>query len=177
MKLFACLMAVVVCLMSATSAVAGETHPNNSCVPLSGTLYGWFNGSWQSVGDLRVGRSVLHVEMAAVTTIDSTDGGVLRGSEKWTLDFGRHNTVLADTDFVGEHLADAVAPSRVFHVIELGMFTGGTGIFKNAYGSFISSGPFGPSVTLPDSIQSAPDSQMWWIGPIQGTICGLNERR
>jgi hypothetical protein len=46
-------------------------------------------------------------------------------------------------------------------------------MFKGAYGHWVTYGPFGPAVKLPDDIKPAPDATMYWIGHYDGTICGI----
>lgn len=151
------------------------------CEPFSGTLYGWNTGDWHSVGDITIGNKVYHATVLTVNTSFSGDGeDVWQGTETWTFDFGKGNTIQLLTHFVTEHMTDAASESGVFHVIEVGTFANGTGVFKHAYGNLISPGPFGPNVKLPDNIKLPPEAQgvgVWfWIGSSQGMICGMNDR-
>jgi hypothetical protein len=148
------------------------------CQPFSGTFYGWNTGDWHAVANITIGNNVYRATLLAVNTSFTDDGDVWLGTETWTLDFGRGNTIQLMTHFVTQHMNDAVADSGVFHVIELGTFANGTGMFRHTYGSLISPGLFGPNVKLPDNIELPPEAQgAWlWIGPSQGMICGMSDR-
>jgi len=78
---------------------------------------------------------------------------------------------------VTEH-ANVTNPYGIFHITEAGKFANGTGMFKNAYGSLLEGGPFGPNVDASDKIQPTEGATGVWytIAPAQGTICGLNKR-
>jgi hypothetical protein len=152
------------------------------CEPFSGTLYGWNTGDWHAVGDITIGNKVYHATLLVVNTSFIDNGDTWLGSETWTFNFGGGNTIQLMTHFVGEHVSptDAVYQTGIYHVIELGTFTNGTGVFKHAYGNLISPGPFGPGVKLPDNIKLPPEAQgtdVWfWVGPAQGMICGISDR-
>jgi hypothetical protein len=149
------------------------------CEPFSGTFYGGATDTWHAVADITIGNKVYHATILVVNTSSVDDGDILYATETWTLDFGRGNTIQLMTHAVAEHMTDAVAESGVFHVIELGTFANGTGVFKHAYGSLISTGPFGPGVTLPPDITLPPEAagaSWFWVGPSQGMICGMKDR-
>lgn len=146
------------------------------CEPFSGAIYSWYTDTWHAVGDFTVGAKVHHATILIVNTSFFDDGDVDRGTETWTWDFGGGNTIQLMTDFVTEHMTDAVSSSGVFHVIEVGKFANGAGAFKHAYGNLSAPGPFGPNVKLPDKIQPPADASMFYVGLSQGMICGLNDR-
>jgi hypothetical protein len=130
------------------------------------------------VGDFTIGKKVYHATILVASTSFIDDGDTWLGTETWSFDFGRGNTIQLMTHFVTEHMTDAASESGVFHVIELGTFANGTGVFKHAYGSLVAQGPFGPGVTLPPNIELPPEAagaSWFWVGPSQGMICGLDD--
>jgi hypothetical protein len=132
------------------------------------------------MGDFTIGRKVYHatisVESGSLLSGDPTQNEVWTGTETWTFDFGKGNTIQLKTTFVTEHANFVDNTSGIFHVNEVGTFTNGKGIFKHAYGSLVSQGPFGPNVKLPNNIQAPSGSDVWYfINPTQGMICLLND--
>ncbi len=166
-------LSVIVLTIGVLMLMAPTAQAQGQCVPVSGTIYFWYTDTWHGVGDFTIGRKASHPDILSVNTSFFDDGYVWRGTEKWTLDFGKGNTVQLKMRFVAEHVNDAVSSSGVFHITEVGKFFKGTGMFKNAYGSFTVQGPFGPNVKLPAEIQPPPDAQMFSVAPSQGMICGL----
>ena len=166
------ILAIAVLVLTAPPAQAEDQC---QCNPFSGTLYGWNTGDWHAVGDITIGNKVHQATTLVVNTSFVDDGDTWLGTEAWTFNFGGGNTIQLKTHFVTERMTDA---SGVFHVIEVGTFTNGTGVFKHGYGNLISSGPFGPNVKLPDNIKLPPEAQgAWlWVGPVQGMICGMSDR-
>jgi hypothetical protein len=146
-------------------------NAQEKCLPLSGTIYFWYTDTWYGTAEFTIGRDVLHASIVANNT-SFVDGGVMAlGTEYWTLNFGGGNTIHVTTHFTIEHMTDAVSSSGVMHVIEVGRFTKGKGVFQNAYGNLTANGPFGPAVKLPNHIHPAADSVMFAVTPTQGTIC------
>jgi len=160
-------------------ALPAQAQGQCQCEPFSGTFYGGETDTWHAVADITIGNKVYHATILVVNTSFIDDGDIYLGTETWTLDFGKGNTIQVMTHFVTEHMTDAVSDSGVFDVVELGTFANGTGVFKHAYGNLISSGPFGPGVTLPPDITLPPaaaGASWFWIGPAQGMICGMKDR-
>jgi len=153
--------------------LAPSAFAQSECAPVSGTVYGWFTDTWHGTGEFAVGRKVLHMKLLVVNTSFFDDGNLYRGTETWTFDFGKGDTIQAKTQFITEHMTDAASSSGVFHVTEVGQFGNGTGKFYGAYGSLTTTGPFGPSVKVPDNVKVPPDAQMIWYGPYQGMLCGM----
>jgi|SRR5271157_344047 len=176
------LLSVAVLTLAVLILIAPPAQADGQCQcePFSGTLYGWNTGDWHAVGDITIGNKVYHATLLAVNTSFIDDDDTWLGTETWTFDFGKGNTLQLMTHFVTEHMTDAVSAAGVFHVVEVGTITNGTGVFKHAYGNLISPGPFGPGVKLPDNIALPPEAQgpgVWfWVGPAQGMICGMSER-
>ena len=147
------------------------------CEPFSGTIYAGATDTWHMVGDFTIGKKVYHATILVANTSFIDDGDTWLGTETWTWDFGRGNTVQVMTHFVTEHMTDAASDSGVFHVIEQGTFVNGTGIFKHAYGNLLAEGPFGPGVKIPDNVTLPPEAagaSWFWVGPSQGMICSVN---
>ena len=145
--------------------------------PFSGMIYAGLTDTWHSVGDLTIGKKIYHATIVTATTSFIDDGDTWLGTETWTFDFGRGNTIQLMTHFVAEHITDAASEYGVFHVIELGAFANGTGVFKHAHGSLFAEGPFGPGVTIPENITLPPEAagaSWYWVGPSQGMICGVD---
>jgi hypothetical protein len=158
-------------------ALPAQAQGQCQCEPFSGTFYGGLTDTWHAVADITIGNKVYHATDFSVNTSFIDGGDTWLGTETWYVDFGRGNTIQVMTHFVAEHMTDAVFDSGVYHVIELGTFANGTGVFKHAYGSFISTGPFGPLVTLPPDITLPPaaaGAYWFWVGPSQGMICGVD---
>ena len=151
----------------------GQSRP---CEPLSGTVYYWFTDTWHGVADLTIGGKLRHANWVAVNTGFFDGGDIWIGTEDWTVDFGHGNAIRLSMNFVTEHMNDAVSSSGVFHVVDIGKITKGTGMFRNASGNLSVQGPFGPNVKLPDNIQPPPESQMFGFAPVQGIVCGLDDR-
>jgi hypothetical protein len=117
----------------------------------------------------------LHADVVDPNTGLARIGDIWLGTEEATFDFGDGNTVTLMTDFITEHMNDAVSTSGVFHVDETGYFAKGTGRFKNAWGRFNLQGPFGPGVKLPENIQPGTNDGLFWIGQYVGSICGVEK--
>jgi len=171
------LLSVAVLTIGVLILIAPTAQAQGQCVPFSGTIHFWFTDTWHGVGAFTIGRNLRHADILSVNTSFFDDGDVFRGTETWTLDFGKGDTIQLKTSFVTEHMNDAAASSGVFHLIEVGTFANGTQVFKNAYGNLSVQGPFGPNVKLPDNIQPPPDAQMFSVAPSQGMICGLSNRK
>jgi hypothetical protein len=170
------LLSVAVLTIGVLMLIVLPAQAQGDCVPFSGTIYFWYTDAWHGVGDFTIGRNIHHADVLSVNTSFFDGGNVWRGTEQWTLDFGIGDTIQLKMDFVTEHMNDAVASSGVFHLIEVGIFANGTGVFKNAYGNLSVQGPFGPNVKLPDNIQPPSDAQTFSVAPSHGMICGLNNR-
>lgn len=155
-------------LFTTTSASAQER-----CVPFGGTVYGWHTDNWYANGDFTVGRNVRHANIVDVNTGLVDRGSLTTGSEVASFDFASGDTVQLNTDFIVEHMKDALAASGVYDVKANGTFVKGTGKFKGAYGHFVMEGSFGPAVKLPDSIHPDPKSDMSWMGWYHGMMCGV----
>jgi hypothetical protein len=143
------------------------------CLPFGGTLYGWYTDHWYGTGTFSVGRQTRHADILDINTGFLDNGNMWMGTEDVTFDFGKGNTFQMKAEFLTEHMTDAVSASGFYDVRENGTFTHGTGMFKGAYGHWVTYGPFGPAVKLPDDIKPAPDATMYWIGHYDGTICGI----
>jgi hypothetical protein len=145
-----------------------------ACVPFGGTVYGWHTAAgWVATGTFTVGRKSNQVGVLAVNTTFTDNGFIWTGTEQHTYDFGHGNTFQSPADFVAEHVNDAVSASGVFHIMEIGSISKGTGIFEHAYGHWTMQGPFGPAVTLPGNIHPGSDADgLFWIGQYHGTVCG-----
>lgn len=165
-RLLAAVLTLGFLLVAVPSANAQE-----KCLPLSGTIYFWYTDTWHGTAEFAIGRDVLHAVIVANNTSFVDGGNMALGTEKWTLDFGKGNTIQVLTHFTIEHMTDSVAASGVMHVIEIGKFTAGKGVFRKAYGNLSANGPFGPAAKLPDNIHPASDSVMFGVTPAQGTIC------
>jgi hypothetical protein len=158
--------------------IAPPAHAQGSCVPISGTIYGWNIDSWQMMGDFTIAREVRHGTISVVGTSligDPLTMDVWQGTETWTLDFGDDNTIQLRVRFVTEHANIVANTSGIFHYATVGTFANGTGVFKHAYGNLSAQGPFGPTVKLPETIP-APEDAWYTVLPSQGMICGLNNR-
>jgi len=172
-------VAVLTIAVLIVTELPAQAEDQCQCEPFSGTMYGWNTGDWHAVGSITIGTKTYRATLLAVNTSFSGEGDdEWLGTETWTFDFGGGNTLQLMTHFVTEHMTDAASASGVFHVIELGTFTKGTGVFKHVYGNLISPGPFGPGVKLPDNIKLPPEAQgAWlWVGPLHGMICGTGDR-
>jgi hypothetical protein len=177
------LLSVTVLTTGALILVAPPAQAQGSCAPLSGMVYGYStptDAGWHMTGDLTIGREVyrfMGVTAGTSGPIPDPFTDVWRGTETWALNFGKGNTIQVVTEFVTEHanLADPNS-TGVFHVTESGTFAHGTGLFKHAYGSFLQDAPFGPNVELDDKFPGQPEGTWFCVGPVQGTICGLNDR-
>ena len=148
-----------------------------ACVPFGGTVYGWHTeAGWVATGTFALGRESKQVGLMAVNTTPADYDKNLYiwiGTEQHTYDFGHGNTFQSPVNYVAEHVNDAVSASGVFHVMEVGTISKGTGIFEHAYGHWTMQGPFGPSVILPSNIQVGQGGDgLYWIGQYHGTICG-----
>jgi len=160
-----------------TPAANAQQHTDSQdrCVPVGGTVYGWHTSvAWFGTGNFTVERKVYPVNLVDINTSFVDGGDIWTGTEAATLDFGRGDRLQLSAEFVTEHMNDSVSSSGVFHINEIGIFTKGTGRFKNAYGHWTMQGPFEPSVTLPGNIQPPPDADMYWIGQYHGSICGVS---
>ena len=152
-------------------------HAQDQCAPFSGNIYFWLTDTWHGVADFTIGSHIYHASVVTENTSFTDDGDTWLGSEQWTLDFGKGNTILVNTQFVSQHMNDAVSPAGVFDLTEVGTFVGGKGKFRHAYGNLLANGPFGPNVKLPDNIQPPPDAQWFGVVPSAGMICGMEHRR
>lgn len=175
-RLLSGMLSMAVLTIGVLILIAPPAQAQGNCVPLSGTLYLWLTDTWHGVADLTIGGKLLHADVVAVNTGFFDGGDIGIGTEDWTVNFGHGNTIRLRMNFVTEHMNDEVSSSGVFHVIDIGKIAKGTGIFKNASGNFSVEGPFGPNVKLPDNIQPPPESQMLGFTPVQGMVCGLNDR-
>jgi hypothetical protein len=163
--------------------IAPPAQAQGGCVPLSGMVYGYStptDAGWNLKGNLTIDREVHRYTAVTVGTsgpIPDPFRDVWRGTETWTLNFGRGNTLQVMTAFVTEHanLADPNS-TGVFHVTELGKFANGTGMFRHVYGSLFQDAPFGPNVELTDIFPQLPEGTWFVVGPVQGTMCGLDDR-
>jgi hypothetical protein len=160
------LLAVGILLLAAPTVKAQD-----QCVPAWGMINGWYTDTWHGTIALTIGRTVHTAKLNVVNTSFYDDGNVYRGTETWTLDFGKGDTFQVKTHFVTEHMTDLAAASGVFHVTEVGQITNGTGQFYKVYGSFYSDGPFGPNVRLAENVKVPADAQMRWHNAGHGTIC------
>jgi hypothetical protein len=163
-----------VLIMGILILMGPPAQAQDQCLPISGTLYGYATDAWHMVADVTIGRKVYHATILSENTSFFDNGDSWQGTEHWTLDFGGGNTIELNPTFVSDHMTDPVAN---YTVIEIGTFTKGKGIFKHAFGSLFTLGPFGPNVKLPDNIQAPSGPDVWYfVGPFQGTMCGLNDR-
>jgi hypothetical protein len=140
----------------------------DQCVPAWGMIHGWYTDTWHGTISLTIGRTVHTAKLNVVNTSFHVDGNVYRGTETWTLDFGKGDTFQVKTHFITEHM-DSL--SGVFHVTEVGQIANGTGQFYKVYGNFYSDGPFGPSVKLPANVKVPADAQMLWYNAGHGMLC------
>lgn len=164
--LFLLACAIGIMILTTTPAYGGD-----QCTPVAGTIYFWYTDTWHGTVRFTIGGRVLHADVVANNTSFFDGGDTALGSENWTLDFGNGNSIHLITTFTIEHMTDAVSTSGVMHVIEIGTFRNGRGLFKGAYGNLSAHGPFGPGVKLPGTIKPAPDAIMLGILPAQGTVC------
>jgi hypothetical protein len=160
--------------------MAPLAQAQDQCLPFSGTIYGWAIDNWEMVGDFTIGHKVYHakisVESGPLLSGDPTTDDVWQGTELWTFDFGKGNTIQLKARFVTEHANVVANTSGIFHYTEVGTFTNGTGMFKHVFGSLVAQGPFGPGVKLPSTIPAPAGEGVWYfVAPTQGTICGLND--
>jgi hypothetical protein len=169
-------LSVAVLTIGMLILLAPPAQAQGHCVPLSGTMYLWLTDTWHGVADFTIGRNLLHANFLSVNTSFFDGGDVWQGTENWTLDFGKGNKIHVKVHFVTQHMTDAVSSAGVYDIVEVGPFTNGRGVFKNAYGNMSIQGPFGPNVKLPDNIQPPPDAQWFSVVESQGMICGLNDR-
>lgn len=175
------LLSVVVLTVAMLMVIVlpAQAEDQCQCEPFSGTVYAGATDAWHMVGDFTIGNKIYHATVLVASTSMIDNGDIWLGTETWTFDFGGGNTIQLKTHFVTEHMTDAAsAESGVFHVIELGTFAKGTGVFKNAYGSLSAQGPFGPGVKLPANIKLPPAAEgasWFWVGPSQGMICGMSD--
>ena len=167
--------AITALAIGALVLLAPAAEAQERCVPFGGTMFLWHTDNWYGVGDLSVGRKVMHADLVDINTSIVFGDYIWTGTEMATFDFGHGNRFQTPIEFIAEHVNDSVSASGVFHISEIGTLTKGTGMFKNTYGHYIMQGPFGPNVKLPDNIQPAPGADMFGIVQYHGTICGIKD--
>jgi len=174
--------ALVLVIPKATSQERLQAQPQNisvgngDCVPFGGTIYGWHTpDAWLGTGTFALGPTTKHVNLRSVTTTLNDNGPTWTGSESVAIDFGGGNTLRMPGEFVAEGMTDqALAVWGVSHISEIGTFAKSTGMFRNAYGHWITEGPFGTNVKLPDFVKTTDDADgYYWIGQYHGTVCGM----
>lgn len=152
-------------LLSAAQA-RGET----SCVTFSAPLYayldpaqGWLGQAWWAFGNA---APRIAGELTNEPVYEKTEGDLLLGTERTTVDFGNGDSFQLITRWLSHHVG---AEGGVAEIHEIGTITNGTGKFANVTGIFFSSGTAGPGM-------SRDQKTFLWLGSRTGTICGSTAR-